>query len=67
LIDQIITIGHSIGDVDLPYFREIMGNIDADGVKWKVSYHGNPLGVQQQMTKLGVDPSLIEFVRANEL
>jgi hypothetical protein len=66
-VTQIITIGHSLGDVDLPYFREIIRNIDVDKVTWKVCYHGSAHGVQQQMAKLGIDPSKIEFILATEL
>jgi Bacteriophage abortive infection AbiH len=66
-VTEIITIGHSLGDVDLPYFREIVRHIDVAKVTWKVCYHGSALGVQQQMAKLGIDPGKIEFILANEI
>jgi hypothetical protein len=66
-VTEIVTIGHSLGDVDLPYFRETISHIDIDKVTWKVCYHGSPLNMQQKMAKLGIDPIKIKFILANEL
>ena len=39
-IDKIIIIGHSLSDIDMPYFQEIYKK--ANNVKeWKITYHGN--------------------------
>lgn len=37
-IEKIIVIGHSIADVDMPYFEEVNKNVNADS-KWRFSYH----------------------------
>ena len=37
-VKRIVVMGHSVSDVDHPYFREVIRNIDADRVTWKISY-----------------------------
>ncbi|MDH2473522.1 bacteriophage abortive infection AbiH family protein [Clostridium perfringens] len=37
-IDEIYVIGHSLGDVDMPYFNEILRNV-GDNTRWYVHYH----------------------------
>ena len=41
-------MGHSLDHVDLPYFREIIRNIHASNVIWKVSYYKDLAGTQRQ-------------------
>lgn len=36
-IDEILVLGHSLSEVDMPYFKEISKNIDLSKVKWWVS------------------------------
>ncbi|WP_114648776.1 AbiH family protein [Clostridium cochlearium] len=37
-VKQIFIIGHSFGDVDLPYFREVLENIPKDTI-WNIYYY----------------------------
>lgn len=37
-IKEVNIYGHSMADVDLPYFREIINRLDPSQVKWRVSY-----------------------------
>ena len=37
-VDEIYVIGHSLGDVDMPYFNEILRNV-GDNTRWYVHYH----------------------------
>lgn len=37
-VEEVTVIGHSFGDVDLPYFKEVLQNIRNDAV-WKIYYH----------------------------
>jgi hypothetical protein len=40
-IDEIIVLGHSLSEIDFPYFEKIMESIDMNTVEWKISYHGD--------------------------
>lgn len=37
-IKEIIVLGHSLNDIDLPYFKHIIKIVGND-IKWKISYH----------------------------
>ncbi len=39
-IDEVYVYGHSLNDIDLPYFQEIVKHIDP-GASWTVSYYDN--------------------------
>lgn len=39
-VDAIVVIGHSLSEVDWPYFDEIMSRIRGDQVHWHLSCHG---------------------------
>lgn len=60
-ISKIFVIGHSVSDVDHPYFREVIRNIDADHVRWQISYFGDPKDVRKRVKKLGIVPHLVEY------
>ena len=36
-VDEVVVLGHSLNDVDLPYFEEITKNVDMNKVLWKFS------------------------------
>ena len=38
-IKRIVVIGHSLADVDMPYFEKIMDSVDKDQVQWEIYYH----------------------------
>jgi len=53
-IDTVVVYGHSIADVDLPYFQEIKKNIQPNAT-WHISYHGDSLpDVNKRVSNLGV-------------
>lgn len=60
-IRQIYVMGHSLAEVDAPYFAEIIKNIDSPSVRWMISYHRNPTDAQAKFSKLGIDMSLASF------
>lgn len=66
-LEQIIVLGHSIGDVDLPYFLEVIKRIDLDKVAWKVSYHHDVEPVRNQVENLGIEDSLVEYIQLEKL
>jgi hypothetical protein len=58
-------MGHSLADVDLPYFREIIRRIDGHNVRWQLSYyHDDDLPkLHRQLEKLGVPGNVVEFAQ----
>ena len=54
-IDTVVVYGHSIADVDLPYFQEIKRNIQPNAT-WHISYHGDsiPDDIKAGVSKLGI-------------
>lgn len=66
-VQQIFLMGHALSDVDLPYLEEIVRNINASSVTWKISYHIDPEHEREQFSKLGVDMSLAKFYRLGDI
>jgi hypothetical protein len=60
-VDSIFVMGHSVSEVDHPYFFEVIRNIDADRVPWKISYFGDLAGLRGRVEKLGVGSRLVEY------
>jgi len=58
-LKRIEVIGHSLADVDLPYFKEVANQ--SDGCEWIVYYYreAETEHMIQQLEKCGVDPALI--------
>jgi hypothetical protein len=59
-------MGHSLADVDLPYFKEIVQRIDGGNVSWKISYYDgdNLLRLRRQFDKLaGAFGASVEFAQ----
>ena len=40
-VTEIYILGHSLKDVDINYYKEIIKYVDMDSVKWTVSYYGD--------------------------
>ncbi|MBO9101291.1 MULTISPECIES: bacteriophage abortive infection AbiH family protein [unclassified Rhizobium] len=60
-VDRIVVMGHSVSEVDHPYFEEVIANIDVNLVRWKVSYYGDLDGLRKRMEALGVPAHLTEY------
>ena len=62
-VKEIYILGHSLSEVDIPYLKEIIKNIDMKEVQWKISAHSNHelIHHKEEMNKLGIDLDLIEF------
>jgi hypothetical protein len=65
-IRQIYVMGHSLAEVDAPYFDEIIKNIDSASVRWIISYHRNPTDAQAKFSKFGIDMSLASFAMLDD-
>jgi len=69
LITEIVVLGHSLGDVDWPYFKLIANN--APNAMWKISYFGNEnvkvSQKQRAIEMLNVKDNYIEMIQINDL
>lgn len=65
-IRQIYVMGHSLAQVDAPYFDEIIKNIDSPSVRWTISYHRNPVDAQEKLSQFGIDISLASFATLDD-
>ncbi|UDF05763.1 bacteriophage abortive infection AbiH family protein [Asticcacaulis sp. AND118] len=62
-VTEILVMGHSLAEVDHPYFEEILRYIDVERVHWKVSIFGSDEGSKRlAMENFGISPSQLEFL-----
>lgn len=66
-VQQILVMGHSLSEVDAPYLAEIVRNIDASCVRWRISHHSDPTDARGKFSRLGVDMSLAIFARLDNV
>lgn len=67
-IKEIYILGHSLSKVDIPYFEEIIHNIDKSKTKWMISVHSiKELAHHKEVIEeLGVEISLVEYASIND-
>lgn len=65
-IRLIYVMGHSLSEVDAPYFAAIIKDIDSSSVRWMISYHRNPTDAQAKFSKFGIDMSLASFATLDD-
>lgn len=65
-IEKIFVMGHSLSSVDHAYFHEVIGNIDVDRVRWKISYFGDLQPIRARVAELGIAPHLVEFAELRD-
>jgi hypothetical protein len=61
-IDEVFVLGHSLGEVDLPYYENIIDNIDDDRVTWTISFHTDPSRECAASESLGIPPHLVRYL-----
>ena len=68
-IQKVHIYGHSLREVDKPYFEAIVKHIDLDKVEWTVSYRSEKkrLEFHDTLISLGVKASSIQFVNLDIL
>lgn len=66
-IRQIYVMGHSLAEVDAPYFAEIIKNINPSLVRWMISYHHNPTHARAKFSEFGIDMSLASFATLDDV
>lgn len=64
-LEKIYVFGHSLSNVDRPYFEKIIKHIDKDRVIWKVSFHDKKSLIEfsEFFQGLGINTTLVEFDR----
>lgn len=67
-VGRIFVMGHSVSRVDHPYFREVIRNIDAGRVTWKISYFDDDdlKALREQVAELSIAAHLVEFTRLTD-
>ncbi|WP_229201353.1 bacteriophage abortive infection AbiH family protein [Arcticibacterium luteifluviistationis] len=67
-IDDIHVFGHSLSQVDLPYFKEIIKSISSN-VTWTVSYYDKKdiVNFERTLNNLGVNSKQLTFIPLSEL
>lgn len=62
-VKKVYIYGHSLSDVDVPYFREIIKQLDLPKVNWRVSYYRKDEYEERKLTllRLGVDQANINI------
>lgn len=68
-IDKVIILGHSMSDVDLPYFKRILQSTNPKNTIWQISYFGEPekIRLQEQIKKLGIKPDMICYYKIENI
>jgi hypothetical protein len=68
-VREVLVMGHSLAEVDHPYFKEILRQLGGSDVRWRVSYYGDDAlaELRTQLERLGVPDHLIKFARLAEL
>lgn len=67
-VKEIFVFGHSLSSIDLPYFKEIVNNID-NAVKWNVSFFGSDdiKRFTEVLCSFGIALDNIQFVELGDL
>ncbi|QKD20381.1 hypothetical protein HGP13_35350 [Mesorhizobium sp. NZP2077] len=59
-VDLIVVLGHSLSEVDPPYFEEIISHT-LPSTRWAVSFYGSNEHLRYTMSGLGLHAHNIEF------
>jgi hypothetical protein len=67
-IEEVMVIGHSYNDIDLPYFIKIAQSTNKE-TKWTLSYFSeiDKISAEKIMNSLGVEPHLLDYKHCNLL
>jgi len=67
-IEEIYVMGHSMTEVDRKYFQTIVQNINAEKVKWTISYYRKEdiENCKKTFQQVGVDLRLVEFKKLED-
>ena len=66
-VTEIVVLGHSLAEVDHPYFEALIANIDVSKVRWRVSVFDDLDYKTNCIRGFGIPPYLIQFGSLSEL
>ena len=69
-VKQIYVLGHSLAEVDSPYFNAIIGNIDKTSTRWAISFHGGAKDLddkQSRFAEFDINMDLANFSTLGEI
>jgi hypothetical protein len=68
-VDEIFVLGHSLNEIDFPYFKEIAKSINMNNVQWKVSYYKeeDKKIAEDFVKKMNINSNLIEIDKIEKL
>jgi hypothetical protein len=68
-IKKIIVIGHSISEVDQPYFKKIINELKGREIIWKITYYSESEYEShiEKIKKLGIDLNSVELIKIESL
>lgn len=66
-VEQVFVIGHSLGDVDLPYFKKVLRSIQKDAI-WNIFYHCSKEEAlfMEKIVSVGVKVEHIRMLQSSE-
>lgn len=67
-IEEVVVIGHSYNDIDLPYFIKLAQSTN-NNTKWTLSYfsENDKISAEKIMNSLGIEPHLRDYKHCNLL
>lgn len=66
-LEEIYVLGHSLSEVDLPYYDEILDHIDTGRVRWTISYRSDPAKERAAFEPYGLPPELVRYLPLADL
>lgn len=65
-VDEIIIIGHSLGEVDMPYFKKILDIVEKD-IVWNVYYYNEDdrINYMDRILNIGINGKDIKMIKTN--
>lgn len=68
-VKNIIVIGHSISEVDHPYFKVILENIDIKSVNWTISFYNDSSKqkLQNELSKIKIPTDKTSYIQIGQL
>lgn len=68
-IKKVIVLGHSLSNIDKPYFEKVIDSIPDKNIEWIVSYHSSEESIThlESLKSLGIKEKQIKLIRIDEL
>lgn len=65
-IENIIILGHSLSNVDQPYFKKILQSLENPNVSWAASYYRNKQPIYENLISIGLNEKQINLFTMDE-